>query len=110
MQLFRHTEEAASTILSVAKNNLNGNFSDFLDLHKKSKNRFGRSCLISLKLQALYFAIIYSRQLSNSSYYLTINIYLYISFYRFLLSRCFFQFPLANACLLSRWRKMCGTV
>ena len=52
--------------LKCIKNNWNGNFSDFIDLQEK--DRFGRSCLILLKLLALYLAITCSWQLSNSSH------------------------------------------
>ena len=52
--------------LKCIKNNWNGNFSDFIDLHEK--DRFGRSCLILLKLLVVYLAIICSWQLSNSSH------------------------------------------
>ena len=52
---FCHKVEATNAILSVTKNKWRRNFSDFIDL--QGKNRFGRSCLILLKLLALYLTI-----------------------------------------------------
>ena len=66
LQLFCCKVEAANAALSVAKNNWNEIFSDFIDL--PGKNSFGKSCLILLKLQALYLAIIYSWQLLSNSH------------------------------------------
>ena len=37
LQLFCHKVQAANAILSVAKNNWNGNFSDFIDLQGKKQ-------------------------------------------------------------------------
>ena len=37
LQLFCHKVEAANAILSVAKNNWNGSFSDFIDLQGKNR-------------------------------------------------------------------------
>ena len=55
LQSFCQKGEAASTILSVAKNNWNRTFSDLIDLQEKS--RFTTPCLILLKLLALYLTI-----------------------------------------------------
>ena len=41
LQLFCHKAKAANAILSIAKNNWNENFSDFIELQAKN-----RSCLI----------------------------------------------------------------
>ena len=64
LQLFYHKVEDPNAVLIVPKNNWNGNCFDFIDL--QGKNRFGRSFLNLMKLLAIYFAIIYSWQLSNS--------------------------------------------
>ena len=90
LRLFCHKLDAANAILSVVKNNWNGKFYDFIDLQEK--NRFGRSCLVLLKLLDLYLAIIYSWQLSSNS------------LYRFFLSTDVFPFTSTNARLLLGWR------
>ena len=64
LKLFCHKVEAANAILSVAKNNWNG---DFPETCREKKT--GLADLVKfLKLLALYLAIIYSWQLSNSSH------------------------------------------
>ena len=90
LRLFCHKLDAANAILSVVKSNWNGKFYDFIDLQEK--NRFGRSCLVLLKLLDLYLAIIYSWQLPSNS------------LYRFFLSTDVFPFTSTNPRLLLGWR------
>ena len=65
LQLFCHKVKGANAILCVVQNNWKGNFSNFIDLQGK-KDRFDRSFIILRKLLALYLAILYTWQLSNS--------------------------------------------